>query len=569
MPPSSPPEPFPLLLAILLAAAAILVPIVTVMAIRVSGFSSRKIAGLIAATAAFGLFVAFRTPVALNPDSFVIMQDGTSLQNLLHVHGGGVHSSPFTGQIARLAAPEGDAVRLPSLIRVNRIVSIAACTIFFGITAFLTGSALVATPLSWIFLSNRNMSLVSSSEFPGPGITVLFFLVFLSGYVVFRHRGLGFVRSIPALALMTVSGLIAAGLRPEAGGTILLVLAAAIVMAILPESRINAITEAITRFVRDAAGRPREAAEAIVATLVLCGAAFALERLLQPPASWVAGALNPFNHGFSSIPTFLMLFLPTPVVILAATGLLITVRHPFRWLFLPVIAILLPKLHVAASGTEFNHWFRLFSIDVGLVMLLAAVGLGWAVRIPSKWKAARFWKVAAAAAIASSVLLPIRTAGNPAGYVLRPELKDGGIRLRNPQIEVNYLIRLQNDHPECLFRTTVFDHGSYRDAWFGKNLKVTMEQPIGWNGCTLFYLPLDCNFRDGPDCGDSLAGLERIDAITFENAPYGQVAPYLDKHHRHTITLGLFREHQDPGDVGASASGTRPSHSENDASNAL
>ncbi|HNU68194.1 MAG TPA: hypothetical protein PLC24_02165 [Myxococcota bacterium] len=569
MPPSSPPEPFPLLLVSLLLAAAVLAPTVTVIAVRSSGITARHKAALLAATAIFGLFAAFKTPIALNPDSFVIMQDGTSLQNLKHVHGGGVHSSPFTSQLARLVAPEGDAVRLPSLIRLNRMISIAACTIFFGIAAFITGSALAAIPISWIFLSNRNMSLVSSSEFPGPGITVIFLLVFIAGFAISRLRGRRAFEAIPALALIAVSGMIAAGLRPEAGAAVLVVLAIAALVAVMPPARLHAMGNALSRFAADAARRPREALEALIAALVFFGTAFALERMLSPPASWVAGAFNPLNHGFSSIPTFLMLFLPTPVVLLAGAGLLITARSPVKWLLLPVVAVLLPKLHVAASGTEFNHWFRLFSMDVPLVMLLATVGLGRAIRFTSTWTAHRFWKLAAAAAIASSVLLPIRTAGNPAGYVLRPELRDGGIRLRNPQIEVNYLIKLQNEHPECLFQTTVFDHGSFKDAWFGKNLKVTLDRPTAWSGCTMFYLPLDCNFRDGPDCSESIKGLEEVESITFENAPYGQVAPYLDRHHRNTVTLGLYRRHQVPGDGGTSTSGERASHSENEASSAL
>jgi uncharacterized membrane protein YoaK (UPF0700 family) len=539
--PSSPADAFPFVLAVLLCLLVLAAIPVVVQAVRLTHLPRRRMWTILGITAAIGAWLALGFPTALDPSAFVIMQDGTTSQNLRHVYGAGVHSSPFSDQTAVLLTGGDDLLRLPSVVRLNRTLTAVNTTLLYAVAAFMTGSALLPLPLAWVFLNNTNTQWVSASEYPSPALTLLFLLACAAGSVIHRRRDAGRPFLALALATLALTAALAVGYRPEAGLAFVAAILSALMVVFVPQDRIQGFRDRAARWLSGLAARPRDALEPAGIVLVLIAAAIALESLLKPPASWFAGAFNPFNHGFDSIPTFLQQYLAVPTIILAGVGLWVSFRRPLVFLALPLSLLFLMKLHVAASGNEFNHWFRLLSTDTPAVLILAAVGIRAAVDRIDRLNMHRVWKVAAAVVVAASVLLPVRTAGNPGSYQLRPEMRDGGVRQRNPQVEVAYLLKILKAHPECVFTTTIYDHGSWKTMNFGARLKATEKPVTGPVPCRMAYRSLDCNFEDGPDCSNLIGNATEVDSLEFVNAPYGQTTPYLDKPHRHNIRLGIYR----------------------------
>jgi hypothetical protein len=470
-----------------------------------------------------------------------VLQDGTSGQNLLHLYGRGVHSSPFSREIADTLPAAGSLIKLPAVVSLNTWLTIYNSALFLLTASSILGSVIYAVPLTMVFFSNFATQAAATSEYPAAPATLLILLITICGAVINGRKRAGRVATIAALTAIGIITILAGGLRPELGLAGVLAFIAALAVVVVPEESVAAAQTGIAGYFKSVAEKPAKAIIPFLIFAALTGFAIFLEKMLEPPASWFAGSLNLFNDGLSTVPTHLMSFLSLPLIALAVVGLIHTIRRPLTYLLLPVSAIMLLRLHVSAANIEFNHWLRLFTTDVPAVMLLAVFGLRAFLDIQWPTGFHRLWKSAAGIAVAFSVLIVPATAVNPGQY---PKTHQSGnpIRQQNPQIEVNYLLTMIRSYPKCIFTTRVLDHGKFVDMHFGNAVKLTDEPLAGAFDCHIVYRSLDCNFQDGPDCADLFAGTTVIDELNFDSLPYGQVSPYKEKPHKTLIKLGFYQK---------------------------
>ncbi|HNZ04344.1 MAG TPA: hypothetical protein PKK50_09395 [Myxococcota bacterium] len=524
-------------------------------AVRVMMAGNRiRLAVTLAMTAIIAIMMINGIPGRLNPGGLAILQDGTSLQNIQHLYGRGVHDSPLSELAADLLSNDDGLIRLPSVVAANRILNAFNAALFFLVVAAILRSWLFALPFTWVFASSQATLVSSTSEYPTPVLTLLFLLAMLQGFVIARSRQAGRLLTAAGLGGLLAITFLATGFRPEAGVAAAIVLVTALAAALVPIAVIDDVTGFVRGWFGEMLAKPLKATGIVVAFVVLGTIAAVLESRLSSPVSWFAGAVNPFNSGFSDASMYLSTFVPIGVLILALVGFAATILRPLRFLLFPAVTLLLLKLHAAAGGVEFNHWFRLMTTDFPLVMVLAAFGLTALIDRLEKADLHRAWRVAVPLLIAAACLVPPASHRNPGGYETMPGSTTDVHRMRNPRIEVDFLMKVLDQYPECLFVTSAYDHGKWRPAWFGRYQSPTFERPSREYECKMNYLSLDCNFEDGPDCAELTEGADKVMSIDFRSAPYGQCPPYPGMRHRSRITLGVFKAAptaesgpQDPG----------------------
>lgn len=516
--------------------------IVGIHAVRVMMAGNRiRLIVTLALTAIIAIMMINGIPGRLNPGGFAILQDGTSLQNIQHVYGRGVHDSPLSELAADLLSHDDGLIRLPSVVAANRVLNALNVALFFLVVSTILSSWVFALPFTWVFASSQAMLVSSTSEYPTPVLTLLFLLAMLNGFVIARHRQTGRLLTATGLGGLLAITFLASGFRPEAGVAAAIVLVTGLASALVPVAVTDDITGLVRDWFREALAKPLKATLILVVFVVGGTIAAVLESRLSSPISWFAGAVNPFNSGFSDAAMYLSTFVPVGVLILALVGFAATIVRPLRFLLFPAVTLLLLKLHAAAGGVEFNHWFRLITTDFPLVMVLAAFGLAALIDRLERTDIHRAWRVAVPLLIAAACLVPPASHRNPGGYETMPGSTTDVHRTRNPRIEVDFLMKTLDQYPECLFATSVYDHGEWRQAWFGRYQSPTFRRPSREYECEMNYLSLDCNFEDGPDCAELTYGADKVSSIDFRNVPYGQCPPYPGIRHRNRITLGVFK----------------------------
>lgn len=306
----------------------------------------------LALTAIIAILMINGIPGRLNPGGLAILQDGTSLQNIQHVFGRGVHDSPLSELAADLLSDDDGLIRLPSIVAANRVLNALNAALFFLVVATILRSWLFALPFAWVFASSQAMLVSSTSEYPTPVLTLLFLLAMLHGFVIARHRQTGRLITAAGLGGILAITFLASGFRPEAGVAAAIVLVTALAAALVPVGVMDNLTGLVRDWFREVLAKPLKATAILVAFVVVGTIAAVLESRLSSPVSWFAGAVNPFNSGFSDAAMYLSTFVPVGLLILALVGFVATILRPLRFLLFPAVTLLLLKLHAARGRSR-------------------------------------------------------------------------------------------------------------------------------------------------------------------------------------------------------------------------
>lgn len=530
-----------LLTALAVTFGLLMIPVL-VSAFRLSGIGWRR--GLLYGVGACAVFVAAWFFTLADPEYLVTrlttLQDGTTHQSLLHLYGSGVHSSPFSQALAGLVRQDGSLVTLRQVAEFNLWLTAFNVAILFLVAAFVLDSLVLALPLAVAFFLAYSTRVSSVSEYPAAPVTAIVLLSVACGAVIARRRQAGPVMAWASVAALVLGSIIATGFRLEMGFAALLSVSSALLVMLVPAARMESAASRLHAWWAGVLQRPVRAVlpVALIVAVSIGGALAAIR--LPPPFGWLAGAVNVFDDAWSTVPAFLARFNSVSLILLCVAGFVVAIQKPLKFLMLPLWCLFLLRVHVEGTDDRFNHWMRLFAVDMPAVMLLAAFGLK---AIRERWQPAavhRHLRMLAVAALAWSVLILPAGADNPGRYPFRMGHPGHAGNHTNPQIEVNYLLRMMDRYPDCLFATRVLDHGKFKDVHFSQTLPVTDEPLVGFFDCQLFYRGLDCNFVDGSDCFDMTEDLVELDTLEFNDLPYGQVRPYLGREHKPVIKIGIW-----------------------------
>jgi len=530
-----------LLISLAVALGVLILPVLF-SAFSVSGVGWRR--GLLFVVGACVVFCGVWYFTLSDPDylatRLTTLQDGTTHQNLLHLYGQGVHSSPFSQALAGLVRDDPVLVTLRHVARFNLWLTAFNVALLFLVAAFVLNSIVLAAPLAAAFFLAYSTRVSSVSEYPAAPVTAILLLSVASAVVIARRNQAGRVMAWVAVAALAVASIIATGFRLEMALAAVLSVASAIISMLVSPARLESAGCKVRDWWAGVLRRPARALLPIGLMVAVSIAAALAATRLPPPLGWISGALNVFDDAWSTVPAFLARFNSVSLILLACAGVAASILKPLRFLMLPFWAIFLMRIHVEGTDDRFNHWMRLFSLDMPAVMIIAVFGLKL---IRDRWVPAGVHphlRALAVAALAWSVLILPAGSDNPGRYPFRMGHPGDAGNHANPQIEVNYLLRMMDRYPDCLFATRVLDHGEFKDVHFSRTLVVTDEPLVGFFDCQLFYRGLDCNFVDGPDCTDITEDMQSLDSLSFDDLPYGQIRPYLGRQHRPVIELGVF-----------------------------
>lgn len=474
-------------------------------------------------------------------DSFAILQDGTTFSLIRHLFGTGVHSSPFSAALAELLPAATGAIKLPAVIEMNRLLTMANVTLFFIISAAILDSILLALPLAWMMMRNQSVVTAAASEYPAPVITLLILTSVIFGFVIFRRRTYDRIPALISVAGLLVVTALATGFRSEFGIAGILATTCGMISVVVPRGTVESWAGHLKGWFVRGMRNPRSMILPAVLLFLFTVTMAILERVMRTPASWVAQTLNLFNSSGTDVPSFLLRFMPFAVVLLAILGAIITIRQPVVFLAIPLSTAFLLKMHAGAADDQFNHWFRLFTTDMVLVLLLSVIGLSGF----RSWLASRdihkVWRVAVPALIIGFMIIPPTSAINPGGYP--PTINPTGLVQgnRNPQTEVDFLLEAVTKHSDCVFETVAIIDDEFVSVWFSADVPPCRHEFSSLSGCHLKYLSLDCNFENGPDCSELVGGAEVIEEKVFRSAPYGLTSNYDGRIHKESIRIGLFK----------------------------
>ena len=331
------------------------------------------------------------------------------------------------------------------------------------------------------------VAVAARTNYPSAFLLTLFFIGLLSG-AVFVSRRSGLAAQIIAIAGLLVVTALAFLTRPDMATPGL----AAIAVIIGSDRAVRPILARGARVVRTLLrlpepGRPpatgwtaiRERnwfVASLLAVLLMIALEVASNMLDERSVPvWLIDGVNLMNPSTANMFFHTFLLLPFSMALLAVVGFARQIRHPVLFLGLPVSMIFLMKTYSSASRYDYHTLFRMFSVILPMILVVACWGLRDLNRAIGRYVPdVRLRLLVAALVIASfSINTPfvrkaMRVHRPPEGYLAAFEEPEGLLGM-NPQLEVRFLVDALRDHPECVLHTKVIGTDGYEDVAAGRS----------------------------------------------------------------------------------------------------
>lgn len=498
----------------------------------------------------------------------VILQAGLSALNIDHLFGNGNHFCTTCMQASEvLSRFDGPMLPIEYMVLFNRILHVLNAGFLVMVGLEVTGSLIWPPFFVAGFVGIPIVAVAARTNYPSAFLLTLFFIGLLSG-AVFVSRRSGLAAQIIAIAGLLVVTALAFLTRPDMATPGL----AAIAVIIGSDRAVRPILARGVRVVRTLLrlpepGRPpatgwtaiRERnwfVASLLAVLLMIALEVASNMLDERSVPvWLIDGVNLMNPSTANMFFHTFLLLPFSMALLAVVGFARQIRHPVLFLGLPVSMIFLMKTYSSASRYDYHTLFRMFSVILPMILVVACWGLRDLNRAIGRYVPdVRLRLLVAALVIASfSINTPfvrkaMRVHRPPEGYLAAFEEPEGLLGM-NPQLEVRFLVDALRDHPECVLHTKVIgtdgyedvaagrSEGRFKDVWITRR-GVSDRPSTDTPSCQFFYRSLDCNLLGRHACDQDVSHGEPVSEISFSSRPYGD---YLLVRYDQPVVLGLYR----------------------------
>ena len=542
MPPGHAEALRPLLVALHLIAAALLVPLIFAWAHdrRRRLFIASLLGTLLAVTLTY---VNAVQPPDIPIDWITVLHESMGRKTIMHLYTRGVQAGANFEFIASSIAP-GHTPNLHDIVWMNLLLALVNAVIFWHIALRIV-SPIWAVVWTAVFALNPATFLASFSELPTHVIALYFFAGLLAWDLLqdsSRTLGVRIMAAVCCTALTILVGLT----RFEVALIGVTALALQAVYESLGWHRWSAAHEWLTRPCQRAliflSDHP-----AVVVVLCALSVPFSLAGLNILPAGLTGreptSAFYPFNPSIFALFVYLpMLGLPIGASVAVLFGWIHAIRHFRRFAGVGLSLFILVRAYFAAEDQYFEMG-RYMSYILPAILLLALFGKQELDDIAAQRCTPAWRRAGHIAYLMAWFTLPL-----PGLYefYVRPGFDPHGgfaqlLLDRNTQREVRYLMALTENNPQCVFvgRVVQDDHGDpkvatqYSYVVFGAPvsqpvmvsedaipLSRLIPQHASNGSCVRLYFGGDCNLGFTDRCAAFIAGRRLVDQQRFWSRPY-------------------------------------------------